>query len=100
MIKEVPIRTSMVLWRDSTALKRAWHDVRDVEQFARNLESSEDFIVTIGYLICTTKNFYIFCGTVQYEEGKAVSFAGINAIPKGCVIRGPSPLRLPKKWKK
>ncbi len=72
-------------WIDSTQEKRCWIEFTEIEKKDFRIEHQK--IISIAYLIKTTKLEYVLSGSIFFEQGKPTSAGTIFSIPKGCVTK-------------
>jgi len=73
-----------VEWIDSASQNTIWWSLKDIN---KEMETVNIKMTTFAYLITSNKLEYIFCSSLQFEEGRCVSCGFVFSIPKGCVTK-------------
>lgn len=83
-LKKHNYKAVYVEWIDSTMRSKVWHSFKDIVD---EMKTVNDKMQTVAYLITENKLEYVFCGSIHFEEGKAVEAGQIFTIPKGCITK-------------
>lgn len=83
-IKQGTYKAAYVEWVDSTMRSTVWWKAQDLFD---DTKKAQDTFQTVSYLVNENSLEYIFCGSIHFQEGKAVAMGQIFSIPKGCVTK-------------
>lgn len=67
-----------IIWDDAASNSETWVDLKDI--------SEPEQVITVGYLVKTTKRAYTVANSVSNEEKHEESVGNTMTIPRGMVV--------------